>query len=160
MPLSSILRSSSSYRKVKRTGSQSQAEDSESQPVDMVLETQPDEWRSSRVFTRLFVEAFDFGQASFCAVLHFDGTTCCFSVSAKQWFSFPIIFAPYVVLIICLLQTKNTLLWCLQGPIFAQESNVPWCTFTGFLNELLLPDFVIFYFSRCDFLSQDQVMLC
>ncbi|KAM0940802.1 hypothetical protein DsansV1_C18g0154111 [Dioscorea sansibarensis] len=43
MPLSSILKSSSSYRKVKLTSSQSQPEDSENQPVDMVLETQPDE---------------------------------------------------------------------------------------------------------------------
>ncbi|KAJ0972827.1 hypothetical protein J5N97_020786 [Dioscorea zingiberensis] len=43
MPLSSILRSSSIYKKAKLTASQSQPEDSESQPVDVVLETQPDE---------------------------------------------------------------------------------------------------------------------
>ncbi|XP_020111495.1 transcriptional regulator ATRX-like isoform X2 [Ananas comosus] len=42
LPLGTILRSSSSYKKAKLTASQSQADDSESQPVDVVLETQPD----------------------------------------------------------------------------------------------------------------------
>nr|XP_029122365.1 dentin sialophosphoprotein isoform X2 [Elaeis guineensis] len=42
VPLGTILRSSSSYKKAKLLASQSQAEDSESQPVDIVLETQPD----------------------------------------------------------------------------------------------------------------------
>ncbi|CAL9096767.1 unnamed protein product [Musa acuminata var. zebrina] len=42
MPLGTILRSSSSYKKAKFLASQSQAEDSESQPVDVVPETQPE----------------------------------------------------------------------------------------------------------------------
>lgn len=42
MPLDAILKSSSSYKRAKRLASQSQADDSESQPVDVVLETQPE----------------------------------------------------------------------------------------------------------------------
>ncbi|KAG6508086.1 uncharacterized protein LOC121981558 [Zingiber officinale] len=42
MPLDTILKSSSSYKKAKLLASQSQADDSESQPVDVVLSTQPE----------------------------------------------------------------------------------------------------------------------
>ncbi|WOL14362.1 dentin sialophosphoprotein-like isoform X1 [Canna indica] len=42
LPLGTILRSTSSYKKAKILASQSQAEGSESQPVDLVPETQPE----------------------------------------------------------------------------------------------------------------------
>lgn len=40
MSLDMILRSSSRFKKAKLTASQSQAEDTESQPVDFVLDSQ------------------------------------------------------------------------------------------------------------------------
>lgn len=40
MTLDTILRSSSSYKKAKLTASQSQLEDTESQPVDIVPDSQ------------------------------------------------------------------------------------------------------------------------